>query len=62
MKKVSVIMLLVIGLMLVATAVFANEAAAAPDAGKFGFFGTVRAQDPVNRSAPEGSTITLTVV
>lgn len=27
-----------------------------------GFFGTVRAQDPVNRSVPEGSTITLTVV
>ncbi|WP_226761689.1 Stk1 family PASTA domain-containing Ser/Thr kinase [Arthrobacter sp. SO3] len=27
-----------------------------------GFFGTVRAQDPVNTSVPEGSTITLTVV
>jgi F-type H+-transporting ATPase subunit c len=47
MKKVSVIMLLVIGLMLVATAVFANEAAAAPDAGKFGFFGTVAAASAI---------------
>ncbi|MDD1478069.1 Stk1 family PASTA domain-containing Ser/Thr kinase [Arthrobacter sp. H16F315] len=27
-----------------------------------GFFGTVRAQDPVNTGVPEGSTITLTVV
>jgi serine/threonine-protein kinase len=27
-----------------------------------GFFGTVRAQDPVDRDVPEGSTITLTVV
>ncbi|MCW1249536.1 PASTA domain-containing protein [Acaricomes phytoseiuli] len=27
-----------------------------------GFFGTVRAQDPVNTSVPEGSVITLTVV
>ncbi|MGM0931464.1 MAG: Stk1 family PASTA domain-containing Ser/Thr kinase [Actinomycetota bacterium] len=27
-----------------------------------GFFGTVRAQDPVNESVPEGSVITLTVV
>jgi len=27
-----------------------------------GFFGTVRAQDPVNTKVPEGSTITLTVV
>ncbi|HET8879805.1 MAG TPA: PASTA domain-containing protein, partial [Arthrobacter sp.] len=27
-----------------------------------GFFGTVRAQDPVNKSVPEGSTVTLTVV
>ncbi|WP_416352789.1 PASTA domain-containing protein [Arthrobacter sp. TB 26] len=27
-----------------------------------GFFGTVRAQDPVNTSVPEGSVVTLTVV
>lgn len=27
-----------------------------------GFFGTVRAQDPVDREVPEGSTVTLTVV
>ncbi|WP_346925481.1 PASTA domain-containing protein [uncultured Arthrobacter sp.] len=27
-----------------------------------GFFGTVRAQDPVNKSVPEGSVVTLTVV
>ncbi|MET3811192.1 PASTA domain-containing protein [Arthrobacter sp. UYEF3] len=27
-----------------------------------GFFGTVRAQDPVNKNVPEGSVITLTVV
>jgi serine/threonine-protein kinase len=27
-----------------------------------GFFGTVRDQDPVNTKAPEGSTVTLTVV
>ena len=27
-----------------------------------GFFGTVRAQDPVNTKVPEGSVVTLTVV
>jgi serine/threonine-protein kinase len=27
-----------------------------------GFFGTVRAQDPVDTSVPEGSLVTLTVV
>jgi serine/threonine-protein kinase len=27
-----------------------------------GFFGTVRDQEPVNRTAPEGSVVTLTVV
>jgi serine/threonine-protein kinase len=27
-----------------------------------GFFGTVRDQDPVNTTAPEGSLVTLTVV
>jgi serine/threonine-protein kinase len=27
-----------------------------------GFFGTVRDQDPVSTKAPEGSTVTLTVV
>jgi F-type H+-transporting ATPase subunit c len=43
MKKITAIMLLVLGLMLLATAVFANEAAApaAADAAKFGFYGTV---------------------
>ncbi len=40
MKKVTAIMLLIIGLMLVASAAFASEAAA-PDAAKFSFFGTV---------------------
>ncbi|PJI51904.1 hypothetical protein CTI14_51600 [Methylobacterium radiotolerans] len=27
-----------------------------------GFFGTVRAQDPVDKDMPEGSVVTLTVV
>jgi beta-lactam-binding protein with PASTA domain len=27
-----------------------------------GFFGTVRDQDPVNKTVPEGSVVTLTVV
>jgi F-type H+-transporting ATPase subunit c len=40
MKKISAIILLVLGMMLVATAVFAAEAAS-PDAAKLAFFGTV---------------------
>lgn len=41
MKKISVIMLLVIALMFVASAAFAAEEAAAPDAARFSYFGTV---------------------
>ncbi len=41
MKKISAIMFLVISLMLVASAAFAETAAAGPDAAKFSFFGTV---------------------
>ncbi len=43
MKKITAIMLLTLGLMLMATAVFASDApATAPaDAAKFGFYGTV---------------------
>lgn len=40
MKKITAIMFLVISIMLVASAAFA-ETAAAPDAAKFSFFGTV---------------------
>ena len=47
MKKTSAIMILVFGLMLMATAAFASDAAAAPDAGKFGFFGTVAAASAI---------------
>ena len=49
MKKITAIMLLVIGLMLVASAAFAAEtaAAAAPDASKFAFFGTVAAASAI---------------
>ncbi len=49
MKKISVVLLVVIGLMLLASAAFAAEAAAAPaaDAGKFGFFGTVAAASAI---------------
>ena len=47
MKKISAIMLLVIVLMLVASAAFAAEVAAAPDAGKFAFFGTVAAASAI---------------
>ena len=43
MKKVTAIMLLVFGLTLIATAAFAEATAAAPDAAKLGFFGTVAA-------------------
>ncbi len=41
MKKISALMLLVISLVLVASAAFAETAAATPDAAKFSFFGTV---------------------
>ncbi len=47
MKKISAILLLVIVLMLVASAAFAAETAAAPDAGKFAFFGTVAAASAI---------------
>ena len=47
MKKATAIMLLVFGLVLVATAAFAEEAAAAPDAAKFAFFGTVAAASAI---------------
>src|SRR5512147_977211 len=47
MKKFSVIMILVVGLMLLATAAFAEEAAAGHDAGKFAFFGTVAAASAI---------------
>jgi F-type H+-transporting ATPase subunit c len=43
MKKITAIMLLILGLMLMATAVFASDApaTASADAAKFGFYGTV---------------------
>ena len=48
MKKVTAIMLLVFGLMLVAIGSICSEAAAAaPDAGKFAFFGTVAAASAI---------------
>ncbi len=51
MKKFSAIMLLVLGLVLMASAVFAAETAgaptAAPDAGKYAFFGTVAAASAI---------------
>jgi F-type H+-transporting ATPase subunit c len=47
MKKITAIMLLVIGLMLVASAAFAAEAAATPDAAKLSFFGTVAAASAI---------------
>ena len=49
MKKFSAIMLLVLGLVLMASAVFAAETApaAAPEAGKFAFFGTVAAASAI---------------
>jgi hypothetical protein len=43
MKKITAIMLLVFGMMLVASAAFAAEAAAAPDAARLSFFGVVAA-------------------
>jgi F-type H+-transporting ATPase subunit c len=47
MKKFSAIMVLALGLMLMASVAFAADAAAAPDAGKFGFFGTVAAASAI---------------
>lgn len=47
MKKFSAIMVLALGLMLMASVAFAVDAAAAPDAGKFGFFGTVAAASAI---------------
>lgn len=47
MKKFSAIVILVLGVVLMATAAFAEEAAAAPDAGKFAFFGTVAAASAI---------------
>jgi F-type H+-transporting ATPase subunit c len=41
LKKITAIMLLVVGFMLVATAAFAEATAATPEAAKFGFYGTV---------------------
>lgn len=41
MKKITAIMLLVFGLMLVASAAFASEAAASPDAAKMSFYASV---------------------
>jgi F-type H+-transporting ATPase subunit c len=46
MKKFSAIMVLALGLMLMASVAFAADAAA-PDAGKFGFFGTVAAASAI---------------
>ena len=47
MKKATAIMILVLGIMLFATAVFAAETAAAPDNGKLAFFGTVAAASAI---------------
>ena len=47
MKKISLVMLTVFGLMLLASAAIASETAAAPDAGKFAFFGTVAAASAI---------------
>lgn len=48
MKKKSVLMLLVLGLVLLATAAFAEEAMShGADAAKFGFFGTVAAASAI---------------
>jgi F-type H+-transporting ATPase subunit c len=41
MKKITAIMLLLVGLMLVASAAFAAEAAAAPEAAKMSFYASV---------------------
>jgi F-type H+-transporting ATPase subunit c len=45
MKKFSAIVILILGVVLMATAAFAEEAA--PDAGKFAFFGTVAAASAI---------------
>ena len=47
MRKFSAIVILVFGLMLMASAAFAAETAAAPEAGKFAFFGTVAAASAI---------------
>ena len=47
MKKITAIMLLVFCAMLFASAAFAAEAATAPEAGKFAFFGTVAAASAI---------------
>jgi F-type H+-transporting ATPase subunit c len=47
MKKATAIMILILGFMLMATAAFAAEAAAAPDAAKLSFFGTVAAASAI---------------
>ncbi len=50
MKKITAIMILVLGLLLMATVAFAAEAAtpaAAPDAAKLSFFGTVAAASAI---------------
>jgi F-type H+-transporting ATPase subunit c len=47
MKKATAIMILVFGVMLVATAAFAETAAAPADSGKFAFFGTVAAASAI---------------
>jgi F-type H+-transporting ATPase subunit c len=48
MKKFSAIIILVLGVVLMATAAFAQEhAAAAPEASKFAFFGTVAAASAI---------------
>jgi F-type H+-transporting ATPase subunit c len=47
MKKFSAIMLMALGLVLMASAVFAAETAATPEAGKFAFFGTVAAASAI---------------
>jgi F-type H+-transporting ATPase subunit c len=47
MKKITAIMLLVFCAVLFASAAFAAEAAAAPEASKFAFFGTVAAASAI---------------
>ena len=47
MKKFSAIMLMVLGFVLMASVVFAAETAAAPEAGKLAFFGTVAAASAI---------------
>ncbi len=47
MKKISAIIILVLGVVLMATAAFAETTAAAPEAGKYAFFGTVAAASAI---------------